>query len=207
MLHPALRVDLVEGGTIGQILQRRYATEPPRTGLHASTIIDDMMRTLYPSKYKQDDANFTDLQRFSLWEFGNAYEDVIARQLQRRFARFEKPEPRTKGGITFSPDGWRPGTRTIDEIKSTWVSRRDFLESPKFLYYLYQGMTYAHVWRARRVRYHILFVVADYKWRAPFPLPMTATVTWGGDMDVPKMYYDQLRQHARDRGWLKAMAA
>lgn len=206
MLHPALHVDLVEGGVIGQILQRRYATEPPRTGLHCSTILEDMMRALYPSKYKRDDTGITDAQRFALWEFGNAYEDVIAAELTRRYPRFEKPAPRTKGGIVFSPDGWRAGTRTIDEIKSTWVSRRDFLDSPKFLYYLYQGMCYAHVWRARRIRYHILFVVADYRHRAPFPMPMTATVTWENDMDVPRMYYDQVRQHARDRQWLAEAA-
>lgn len=208
MLHPALDVTLVEGGVIGEILQRRYAREQqsPRTGLHCSTILDDMMRTLYPAKYKRGDEGLTQEQRLALWEFGNAYEDVIAEQLRRRFRRFEKPEPRQKGGLWFSPDGWRPASRTIDEIKSTWVSRRDFLDSPKFLYYLYQGMCYAHVWRARRIRYHILFVVADYRQRAPFPVPMTATATWGRDPDVPRMYYDQVRQHARDRGWLARAA-
>lgn len=209
MIHPTMHVDLVEGGVIGQILQRRYAREQARTGLHCSTVLGDMMQTLYPSKYKPDDApgGITTAQKFALWEFGNAYEDVIARQLQRRYPRFEKPAPRSKGGLVFSPDGWRPASRTIDEIKSTWVSRREFLDSPKFLYYLYQGMCYAHVWRARRIRYHILFVVADYKQRAPFPAPMTATVTWDRGSDVPRLYYDQVRQHAVDRGWLQRVAA
>lgn len=202
MLHPGLAVTLVEGGELDRVLSVRRDNEAARTGLHVSTIINDMMAMMYPKKYIADGepGAISDTQRVTLWEFGNAYEDVISESLQRRIrVGWEKPAPRKHGGVWFSPDGWCKRSRTLDEIKATWVSRRDFLDSPKFLSYLYQGLSYAHVWRAVRIRYHILFVVADYKAGSPLPIPISVTVRWP-EIDVPREIHDTIQQHADDRG-------
>src|SRR6266853_866720 len=98
MLHPGLRVTLVPGGVISSVLNDRRAREAKRPGLHCSTIVNDMMLTLYPGKYDDEKNGIDDAQRVSLYEFGNAYEDIVASRLRRRIALWQKPQPRTEGG-------------------------------------------------------------------------------------------------------------
>jgi hypothetical protein len=187
-----------EGGLIADAIRAARGREAAREGLHCSTIVNDILRHLYPAKYGREIAEHKSL---AYQEFGNAIEDVAADALRRRYPAWTKPPPRCHRGIWGSPDGWSPRTKTIDEIKATWVSMREFEESVKLIGYLMQALFYVHVWQAKRLRLHVLFVVGAYPKGAPVPESRTFVVRWD-DESVPAMYAKRLELHARDRGWL-----
>lgn len=197
--HPDLDVTVKPGGTILAAIREHRQREQPRHGLHVSTIVDDIERTIDPRKYERydRDASTDDAARLLYQELGNALENILAADFARRFSGWVKPAPKTVKGITGSPDGWVEPSRTIDEMKATWVSPRDFLDSPKFQTYMRQSLAYAHMWDARRVRLHVLFVSGA---TGRQPEMMTLYVGWQGG--VPRQYFQNLYQHAKDRGWL-----
>jgi hypothetical protein len=172
-------------------------TDPREPGLHCSQIVNDMLRTAYPSKYGRPEAYAG--QRIAYQEIGNVIEDVLGEGLRRRLFRFEKPKPRRHLGVWCSPDGWDARTRTIHEIKATWVSARDFANSVKCMGYVWQGLRYVDAWDARRLRLHVVFLNGDYKPPSPW-LPREFAV-WFTRATI-EMNTRTQQQHAQDRGWL-----
>lgn len=195
-----------DGGVLGEVLRRRRKAEAPRTGLHVSTIVQDLLRTSDPKTYAQD---FNPNTMLAFQEIGNALEDVVARQLHRR-GGWVKPEPGEYQGVHFSPDGWQARSRTVDEIKVCWKSERGFIaadgcdldvlrSSLKLQGYLWQLLFYMRALRARRGRLHVLFVAGNY--RPPFPV--ARTYTFVPTQEELEANEELLLQHARDRHWLK----
>lgn len=194
--------------------QRRQ--EEARTGLHCSTIVNDILHTMDPARYGRE---FEEHERFGYQEFGNVLEDIVAAGLARRHASWQKPEPRVFRGIWGSPDGFcRSPMRTIDEIKAAWMSERDFLtigpdheaedESLKFLGYCMQALFYALAWDATRIRLHVFFVNGAYPKGKPAPHPRTFVLR-PTERDK-EANYERLRQHAIDArldGWKGLRAA
>lgn len=192
-------------------IRKARSREEKREGLHVSTICDDIIKTVDRKRYEKE-INETSVIAFQ--EIGNALEDVIAAALSRRIPGWRKPAPRAdRRGVIGSPDGLREGSRTIDEIKATWVSegtpdRHPFVvtdqqnriiqESLKFWRYRMQATHYAYIWGANRIVFHILFVNGNY--RPPFPnvRELTLRVTEADKLTNAK----QLWGHAEDRGWL-----
>lgn len=202
-----------DGGLLLEAIRHARTLEAQRTGLHVSTICDDMVQTLYP-RYARGE--FTDVQRLLFQELGCTVEDVVAEVLKRKYRDWQKPEPRAdRDGVIGSPDGWRPRSRTIDEVKLTWVSegtpeKKPFVltdargrileESAKFWRYRIQGTKYADMWGADRVVYHVVFVTGNN--RPPFPnaREFVLALKRRDKRDNSAM----LRQHAVDRGMLAA---
>lgn len=201
-----------DGGAMMRILRRHRAQEEKRTGLHVSTICDDYLKALDPKRYGKE-INETSVIGFQ--EFGNALEDVIARELSSRIRGWRKPDPRSdERGVVGSPDGVCPGQRRIEEVKATWVSegtpdRNPFVvigrkgelveESLKFMRYRMQATHYAYVWGYDCIRFHILFVNGNY--RPPFPNPREIIVRLTQKDKEHNAFL--LWQHAEDRGWLR----
>ncbi len=197
-----------DGGVLGEVLRRRRQLEAPRTGLHVSTIIQDLLRTSDPKTYAQE---FDPNTSLAFQEIGNALEDVVARELRRRVPGWVKPEPGIYHGVHFSPDGWRHRTRAVDEIKCCWKSERDFIalhgdgtvdvlrSSLKLQGYLWQLLFYMRALRARRGHLHVLFVAGNY--RPPFPIAHTYTFVPTQDELIANERL--LLQHAKDRRMLK----
>lgn len=196
------------GGEIVRIIRRQRAKEAARTGLHVSTIVQDILACTNPAKFGSARKPLPEGVAFAYQEFGNVLEDVLARQLARRLGLWTKPEPRVYRGIWGSPDGWDPRTRTIDEIKATWVSETDFVttdetglvidESEKFMAYRLQFSFYDLAWDARRVRLHVLFINGKYP-RGGGPIPSTRTFTIRQSDAEKERNFRQLAIHARDR--------
>ncbi len=183
-----------DGGVLMAAVRKARAAQAARTGLHCSTIVNDMARLVDPKKYEKD---FADKTRLAFQEVGNTLEDILAAELARRQG-WRKPEPQTYRGIICSPDGWQPRTRTIDEMKATWVTERDFLTSMKFQIYKWQILMYMLAWGADRARLHVLFIAGTY--RPPFPNARTFVLK-PTPRDL-RENYATLRQHAIDQGWL-----
>src|SRR5688572_18811115 len=86
---------------------------------------------MFPNYGRMDESSSIGYQ-----EIGNTFEDVLARVFLALIGRWNKPAPRTHHGIICSPDGVSPLSQTIDEMKATWKSSRDFAQSVKFLFFL-----------------------------------------------------------------------
>lgn len=185
------------GGLIAEALARARASDPPRTGVHVGTVVSDMMQAMPGARTP---SVVEDKTRHAWYEVGNVVEDIIAAGLRERIKGWTKPLPRTVRGLIGSPDGHSPASRTIDEIKATWKSERGFLDSLKFLGYVLQSVTYAEMFEAERVRLHVLFINGTYT--PPFPNPRTFVLRF--TKAERRERFDQVRQHAVDRGWLKA---
>lgn len=200
----ALELAPTSGGDLIRIIHRQRRREAARTGLHVSTIVQSILRALAPAKYNRV---FAEEQSFSYQEIGNIIEDLMARQLARRMRRWHKPKPRVFRGVWGSPDGWDPATRTIDEIKVTWVSETDFFtvddqghiesESEKFMAYRLQFLFYALAWGARRVRLHVLFINGKYP-RGGGPVPSARTFIFTFTTRELEENFIQLAIQARD---------
>jgi hypothetical protein len=194
-LLSAIEIDYL-GGVIGELVRLRKVKQDAgrERGLHCSTIVNDIIETVYPRTANPD------IQRAlnEYQEVGNVIEDLIADRLKVRLAGWTKPEPRRHRMIWASPDGWDEKTRTIDEVKATWVSENQFLDSPKCHGYLMQTLFYADAWEARRVRLHVLFINGD--WRPPRPRSRTFVFRWQEDALTNNT--NMLVRHAKDRGWL-----
>lgn len=195
-----------DGGPLMDILRERRAAEAARPGLHVSTICDDLVNTRAKREPMPEDT------RLMFYEFGNLLEDIFAEQLRQRFG-WVKPEPRADGdGVIGSPDGHNRASRTIDEIKATWVKDgpsfvelddkgRILSESLKFWRYRLQAVKYAdkEMFDAERVRLHVFFMCGTH--RPMFPTkPRTFTLRLTDEDRVDNAAL--LRQHAVDRGWL-----
>jgi hypothetical protein len=127
---------------------------------------------------------------------------VIASVLAARVRDWTKPEPRSYRDIIGSPDGWSPHSRTIDEIKSTWVKESTFLESAKFDSYCRQSLFYAHkgMFDADRIRLHVLFVCGNHR-----PIfPHARTFILKPSRAEKQQNFETLYQHGVDMGLLRA---
>lgn len=185
------------GGLLTRAVQVVRAAEAARTGLHVSTIVNDYMRMLQPGKFEKFDRDTKEEERLGFQEVGNVVEDIIATGLRERIPGWTKPLPQTYRGITGSPDGWRGRTKTIDEIKATWVSEGDFLDSLKYQIYVKQALAYAEMWGADRIVLSVLFVNGLYPKGKPCPHPRTFRLLF-----TPRERFEcfeGLVQHAIDR--------
>lgn len=180
------------GGLIAEALARARASDPPRTGVHVGTVVSDMLRFLDPKAYGRE---MGDATKHAMWEQGNIVEDLIAEQLVRRIPRWVKPAPRTLHGLTGSPDGWSARSKTIDEIKATWKGQTDFLSTLKWQGYVMQALTYGYMWGAVRLRISVMPMA--------FPQPPRTFIVRFSRREAQNQF-DQVRQHAVDRRWLKA---
>lgn len=194
--NPGLRILELDhsGGMIARVIEERRAAEAERTGLHCSTIVNDVMKTIDPATYSRD---LSDEQRWGYQEIGNIVEDIIAEGLVRRYPQWKKPEPRLYRGVWCSPDGWEANKRTLHEIKVTWKSEKDFEDGLKMQGYYLQSGEYALAWSAQRILLHVLFINGAYPRGAPIPHPRTFVLKWlPGTLERND---SNLRQHAIDR--------
>lgn len=189
--------------------EQKSTTLARARGLHLSTITNDIAATVYPKEfwYLTRDADapteFDDNTR-ATFEAGHVIEEMIANVMARR-AGWVKPEPRQSfEGIWCSPDGYAQSTGTLDEMKATWKSSKDFVGSAKWLLYLWQVLSYAHVYQAKRIRLHIMHMNGD--WRPPRPVPPKTYIIRPSPSDIAANW-NMVTQHAKDRGWLRTKSA
>lgn len=184
------------------------STKARADGLHLSTITNDIAVTVWPKEFwylkrDEEDARAQGGDEFdaatrATFECGHVIEDVMAEVMAKR-AGWRKPPPLQCDGIWCSPDGFVPRTHTLDEMKFTWKSARAFTDTPKFLLYQYQVLSYMHVYGATRARLHVMHANGD--WRPPRPMPPTTYILRPTAQEILDNWR-HVKQHARDRGWL-----
>ena len=183
---------------------QQAATSARAGGLHLSTITNDIAATVYPKEfwYLNREANVPlefDERTRATFEVGHTVEDMLAATLSGRLG-WEKPKPRRSAeGIWCSPDGWNASTGTLDEMKATWKSAKDFQGGTKWQLYVWQMLAYAHVFKAKRVRLHILHMNGD--WRPPRPMPPKTYILRPTPREIAENW-SMITTHAQDRGWL-----
>lgn len=189
------------------IVAAQQATTGARdSGLHLSQITNDIALTVYPKDFAylsrptvDDEAAFDERTR-AMFEVANVIEDMIALTLTTRLG-WTKPKARCSvEGIWCSPDGFNDKTCTIDEMKATWKSSKDFLQTTKWQLYLWQVLSYMHVFGATRARIHVLHMNGD--WRPPRPEPPKTYIVRPTAAEI-RDNWKMITQHAKDRGWLR----
>lgn len=180
-----------------QAIRQLRLKEVARTGIHCSTVVDDIVRRMDAAQAARN----TTIDQATGWTFqelGNVIESMIARECLAYFPGWTKPAPRTHRGIVCSPDGWSPRAKRIDEIKACWKSENNredgpfvdldgmlchpndllpqcagevLVETPKFTGYKIRTLFYMAAWKADRAALHILFMNGNY--HPPFPDPVT----------------------------------
>ena len=187
------------------IVASQHATTKARaSGLHLSQITNDIAATVYPKDFwylvRDHDAappEF-DARTRATFEAGHVIEELIARIMAAR-AGWAKPDPVRCEGVWCSPDGWQQSTRTIDEMKATWKSSRDFLQTTKFQLYLWQVQAYMFALGATRARLHVMHMNGDY--RPPRPEPPKTYILRPSREEIDSNWR-MIKTHAKDRGWL-----
>lgn len=211
-----MRIDIASPNDTFLIRAIRYqrAQEQARTGVHCSTIVNDIADRMI----KRDKDGIDEVTGLAFQEIGNTLEDIVAEGLIRRYSTWLKPIPRVYKRVTCSPDGWSPPAQCIDEIKARWGSCQAFIElddapvsdfeaaigeltgeSAYFTKYKMQTLFYMQPWEAERCRIHILFLNGTF--RPPFPKPVMLRMrpTRKERADNEEM----ILQHGHDMGLLK----
>jgi hypothetical protein len=138
------------------------------TGLHVSEIYGSLFQELEPTRFiagsKPNDI---------LMAIGLAWEQWLERTLQAMGELVERPgELISPEGILYSPDLFVVnGKDRIGEIKSTQMSSREGMDSPKFAKFHCQAMIYGYWTGIPRARFYILFLRGDYARSGPSGLP------------------------------------
>lgn len=198
-----MRVTILDpdGGPWADLLDQRHAAREAawisRGGsdfVNVSRIVWDMVQTIEGAA---DPSEHRDPMAVQI-ETGFVVEEMIADEF-RKIQGWSKPPAIFRDGIGARPDGYNRLSRTVDEIKVTWMSAIDGLENPKALRFVLTAQAYAAMYGVERVRLHIWNVNADY--RPPRPgRPITYILRIG--RQEREQAWAGIRGHAVDRGWL-----
>ena len=173
------------------------ADEFPLTGsgdrtigkLHLSDIYTDLDKTLFPKNSTADLTN-------KLWgEVGFLWEMVLSRALADHCS--ERPGEVELDGVIGSPDGFDPDTQVLDEYKCTWRSIKN--AKPENVWkWMVQVKGYCKMLGVATVRFHILYLMGDYKGSGPLYRSYLFSFT---QREIDENW-TMLLNHAKLRGWL-----
>ncbi len=139
------------------------AGDPNRSpGLHLSAILKSMMAKLEPARFNTGKP--MDMLRV---EAGFAFERMMERGLRAKFPHYDRPGEYTRDGIAFSPDGYDSDTRTLYELKCTWMSSKDAPLDKRFWHWLVQIKAYCYVLECFSAVLVAFFVNGDYRDSGP----------------------------------------
>ena len=157
--------------------------------LHLSDIYTDLENTLFPRDTSADMNN-------PLWaEVGFLWEDVLTRSLADHCS--ERPGEVELDGIVGSPDGYDKSTGILDEYKCTWKSINN--AHPENVWkWMTQVKGYCKMLGTNTVRFHILYIMGNYRGSGPLYRSYLFTFT---DIEIEENW-SMLVNHAKSRGWL-----
>lgn len=167
-----------------------FPPDPPRTGVHLSTIIKDLLRIHNPKRYgKPADAN-----TFAAWSRGYALEDMLKSHrlwpssllLQQEFADDD---------IIHTLDGFDPIREIVYESKCTLLSAGRPITDDVFISWKWQIRCYMRVSRARLCYLDVLHLCGD--WNPPQTTPPKRW-RWTKEPREEDAYWSMIRRH-RDR--------
>lgn len=157
--------------------------------LHLSDIYTDLEKTLFPKSTSADCTN-------PLWaEVGFMWETLLSTVLTDHCT--ERPGEIELDGIIGSPDGFDPHTGILDEYKATWKSIKNAHPSNVWKW-MVQVKGYCKMLGVNTVRFHVLYVVGDYRGSGPLYRSYLFCFT---DQEIEENW-SMLVNHAKARGWL-----
>lgn len=162
---------------------------PRSPGLHLSDIMNDIERVLYPKDYaKKDRSN----NLFA--EVGFVFEEALT--LGWKSLIGQRPGEVSCDGVVCSPDGLDKPMGLIEEYKCTWRSSR---HKPWDIWrWIMQTKAYCYVCGVNLVRFHVLYVMGDYKFSGPQYRVYLIEYT---DQEL-QANWTLLVDHAKALGWL-----
>lgn len=157
--------------------------------LHLSDIYTDLENTLFPKTTTADLNN-------PLWaEVGFLWEDVLTKSLANHCS--DRPGEIELDGIIGSPDGYDPDTCILDEYKCTWKSTKN--AHPENVWkWMTQVKGYCKMLNVTTVRFHILYIMGDYRGSGPLYKSYIFSFT---QREINENWA-MLVNHAKARNWL-----
>lgn len=158
--------------------------------LHLSDIYTDLENTLFPKDSSADMTN-------PLWaETGFLWETVLSNALGQRHIG-TRPGEVELDGIVGSPDGYDQDTGILDEYKCTWKSIKN--AHPENIWrWMVQVKGYCKMLGTTTVRFHILYLMGDYRGSGPLYRSYLFSFTQREIDDN----WSMLVNHAKSKGWL-----
>ncbi|MFW9899872.1 MAG: hypothetical protein ACFFDY_01135 [Candidatus Thorarchaeota archaeon] len=168
------------------IVEKIYNTTGPRSkDLHLTAIINDIEKILYPKEYERK-------KGFSNPWFaviGFIWEECLTLAFKSLLGF--RPKAIHKDGIACSPDGIKPEQEIVDEYKCTWRSTKT---KPWNVWkWMVQIKAYCYVSGYNIARFHVLYIMGDYKFTGPKCIPFLLEFT---DEELQNNW-DMLLEHAR----------
>lgn len=181
-------------------------------GLHLSQITNDLMIGLDPQRYGQNDRN----QNTKWMNFlaGLIFERVLeeawlSKEMQYR-PELVRPGELTVEGIIGTPDAYDTAIFRPEEYKCTKKSCRQSITDRKFWIYWVQLKAYCYMLRSigmgtNQGALYILHVNGNYSWDDTDP--DSGYIIKGYEDEWSDLQLEEnwsmLRNHAKNRGWLK----
>lgn len=146
--------------TVQQLSSAIYATTGPRSsGIHLSDIINDIEAVLYPKEAERK----SEMTNSWFACVGFIWEQVLS--LAFAWLLGQRPKEIIKDGIACSPDGINDELELVDEYKCTWRSSK---HTPDEVWrWMVQTKAYCYAASYNVVRFHVLYVMGDYKFSGP----------------------------------------
>jgi hypothetical protein len=129
-------------------------------GLHVSDLYNGLYQELEPTRFVA--GSQPNVIKMAM---GLAWEQYLETQLISQGVQAERPgEFITPEGIAFSPDLLLINGHTrVGEIKLSYMSNREGIESPKFSKWLVQAKAYCHNLQIPKARFYVLYVNGNYR--------------------------------------------
>lgn len=141
-----------------------FPAEPPRQGVHASTILKDLLKGLDPQRYGKP---ITDETK-AAFERGFALEDML--KVYRLWpAHLLLQQQFVADGIIRTLDGFDAREEWVYESKCTLLSSNNPILGPKYIGWKWQLMDYVKTSGARGAYLDILHLCGD--WSPPRTIP------------------------------------
>jgi hypothetical protein len=157
--------------------------------LHLSDIYSDLENSLFPKTSNADMNN-------PLWgEVGFLWEGVLSRSLADHCS--PRPGEVELDGVVGSPDGYDPETGMLDEYKCTWKSIKNAHPENVWKWQV-QVKGYCKMLGVTTVRFHILYLMGDYRGSGPLYRSYVFSYT---QQEIDENW-QMVVNHAKAKGWL-----
>lgn len=156
---------------VNDIIKNIYKSTGPRSkDLHLTEIISDIERILYPKEHER----YKNFKNPWFATIGFIWEQVLSLAFSHILGF--RPYAIHKDGIACSPDGIDKELGLVDEYKCTWRSSRT---KPWDVWkWMIQIKAYCYVSGYNLARFHVLYVMGDYKFSGPQCLPFLIEFSW-----------------------------
>lgn len=183
----------------------QYTERSP--GLHLSQITGDILIGLDPDRYGEKGGGPAWMNFWAGLLFERIIERAWISKEMEQDTDIIRPGEVNLDGVCGTPDAWRLSRGRPAEFKCTKKSCRQDITDIKFWHYWVQVKAYAKMLGVNTGELHVLFVNGNYSRDDKDPESGYVIKSWEDEWTDQQLdeNWNMLLNHARSRGWLKAV--